>query len=357
MPENKEHSLLSPSASYRWINCSGSILLPSIGIPTNTKAADEGTLAHKMAYLKLDEDIWKVNEDLLEKCRNDPLYKPIMDDYVTSYVNYIESLNYPLRDVEKIISLKKYSYDLFGTCDCLLVDPDIPKVHVIDFKYGFRKISAENNSQLMLYGLGAAELFKDIYSYFEDFDIDMTIFQPRIKNISTSTMKYSELKKWCEKEVVPATDKIHNAIVERNTGDWCEFCNKHIYCKNYNEELSKEFDEIIETEDFFKVSDQEIVAYYNKFKKVESYLKELKSYIIERLKDGEEMPGYMLSYPNIRSWDKKENLKELADEYQLNNIMTVPQAERKLGKDKFNKIFGEYVKTQKGNPKLLKVRR
>ena len=355
--ETKTHSLLSPSSSERWINCSGSILLPNIGIPTNTKAADEGSLAHKMAYLKLADDVWNTNEELLEECRNNPLYKPEMDDYVTSYVNYIESLNFPLKDFEKIIGLKKYAYDLFGTCDCLLTDPDIPKVHVIDFKYGFGKISAENNSQLMIYGLGGAEIFKDVYSYFDDFDVEMTIFQPRIKNISTSTMKYSELVKWCETKVIPAVDKIHNAIVERNTGKWCKYCNKHVYCKNYNEELSKELDTLAENEEFLKVSDEDIVAYYDKFKQVESYLKELKSYIVERLKDGNEMPGYKLSYPNIRSWNENESLKKLAQDYQLNNIITVAQAERKLGKKKFEEVFGDYVNTVKGEPKLLKVKR
>lgn len=360
---SKQHSLLSPSASKRWINCSGSILLPTTGIPTNTKAADEGSLAHKMAQIKLEDDVWNTKEERLEECRNDPLYKPEMDDYVTGYVNYIESFNVPLRYIETVISLKEYSYDLFGTCDCYLIDPETPKVHVIDFKYGFGEISAENNTQLMLYGLGAANSFIRMFDYSGDFDVEMSIYQPRIKNTSTYTMKYSELDKWCKSEVVPAINKIHNHIVERNTGKWCKFCNKHVYCENYNEEMSKE-PEFLEDIDmnnlpgeFTQLSDEKIVAYFEKLKQVESYLKELKAYIIGRLKDGNEMPGYKLSYPNIRSWEETDSLKQRANDYELYNLMTVAQAERKLGKDKFNELFGDYVKTVKGNPKLLKVRR
>ena len=57
---------------------------------------------------------------------------------------------------------------------------------VIDFKYGKGvAVSADHNSQMMLYALGALELFDALYDIAE---IRMVIFQPRIQNLSECTM-------------------------------------------------------------------------------------------------------------------------------------------------------------------------
>ncbi|MDY0410619.1 DUF2800 domain-containing protein [Virgibacillus soli] len=56
-------------------------------------------------------------------------------------------------------------------------------VHVIDFKYGQGVlVEVENNPQMMLYALGALNLFDAIYDINS---VKMTIYQPRRENIST----------------------------------------------------------------------------------------------------------------------------------------------------------------------------
>ena len=59
---------------------------------------------------------------------------------------------------------------------------------VIDLKYGKGvAVEVERNPQMMLYGLGALELFDAIY------DIDtvrMTIYQPRLESVSTWEMLF-----------------------------------------------------------------------------------------------------------------------------------------------------------------------
>ena len=72
--ETKTHSLLSPSSSERWINCSGSILLPQYNEERDTTAADEGSLIHKIAEYKLLKDEWNDFKEELDECRKSELY-------------------------------------------------------------------------------------------------------------------------------------------------------------------------------------------------------------------------------------------------------------------------------------------
>ena len=65
----------------------------------------------------------------------------------------------------------------FGTGDLLIVADHV--LTVIDFKYGKGvAVEAEWNPQMMLYGLGALELFDALYDIET---IRMVIYQPRLE--------------------------------------------------------------------------------------------------------------------------------------------------------------------------------
>ena len=49
-----KHAKLSASSAFRWINCPGSVVLADqLPAPGSSAYADEGTLAHALAELKL----------------------------------------------------------------------------------------------------------------------------------------------------------------------------------------------------------------------------------------------------------------------------------------------------------------
>ena len=81
----------------------------------------------------------------------------------------------PIIQIEKRLDFSSYVPEGFGTGDCLIVSDH--SLHVIDFKYGQGiLVEAENNPQMMLYALGALNLFDGIY----DMDkVSMSIYQPR----------------------------------------------------------------------------------------------------------------------------------------------------------------------------------
>ena len=51
--KERSHSVLSPSGAHRWLVCTPSALLEQQFPDTTSEAAQEGTLAHELAELKL----------------------------------------------------------------------------------------------------------------------------------------------------------------------------------------------------------------------------------------------------------------------------------------------------------------
>lgn len=344
----KQHSILSPSGAHRWLNCSGSVLLKEDGIERDTTAADEGTLAHRMAELKLTKSIWNDNEAELNACRKDPLYKLEMDDYITSYINFIDEQNYPERYIEQQIRLDKYIPDLFGTCDCLLMDGSQKKIHIIDLKYGFGKVDAKDNPQLRIYAMGAAEEFLRRHPELigQDFTIDMTIYQPRAKNTNSDSIKYKDLVKWFNRFVKPAARKILSNEIECNTGEWCRYCDRQIHCRTFNEEAQNV------AINFLELSDEEIADNYTRLKELEKLTRKTRDYLVKQIKDGNEIKGYRLTQSDSYSWIDSEELDKKILDNSLWTKPTVNALKRTFGKERFEKEFSQFVQVKKGTIKL-----
>lgn len=83
----------------------------------------------------------------------------------------------------------------WGTADAIVVYSD--RIRVIDIKYGAgQRVSALENSQARLYGLGALKtVVRDPLTIQT---ITNTIWQPRMDNISEETLTRRELLKWAE---------------------------------------------------------------------------------------------------------------------------------------------------------------
>ena len=72
------------------------------------------------------------------------------------------------------MDFSRWVRDGFGTADCIVIADG--ELNIVDYKHGKGvEVSAVDNPQMMLYALGALEIFDGIY------DIDsvrMTIYQP-----------------------------------------------------------------------------------------------------------------------------------------------------------------------------------
>ncbi len=71
---------------------------------------------------------------------------------------------------------------------------------------------------MMLYGLGALELFDALYDIET---IRMIIYQPRLESVSTWEISVKDLMEWVEMELKPKAVLAIKGEGELHSGDWC----------------------------------------------------------------------------------------------------------------------------------------
>ena len=205
--------------------------------------AEEGSCAHALCELKLlnllnfergdkAEAIKKAGQEF-EQGR-EKFYGTEMEDAVAMYVSSVwgkycaavKSTPDAELFIEKRLDFGKYIPGSFGTADAIIIADDV--MEVIDFKYGKGvEVSATNNTQMMIYALGAI----DAYSWEYDIKrVRMTIIQPRMSNISEFEMLTEDLMKWQEEILTPSAKKADKGEGEQQPGEWCRFCKVKAQC-------------------------------------------------------------------------------------------------------------------------------
>lgn len=236
----RDHAILSASTSNRWINCPPSARLCA-EIPDHAgPAAQEGTDAHALGEYKLKTEL---GMDATDPYSDMLFLSDEMENYARKYslfvMDQIEEAEQRCPDtltlIEHRLDFSKWVPEGFGTGDCVIISDG--ELHIIDLKYGRIKVDAENNSQMMCYTLGAL----DTYSYLYNIEtIRMTIFQPRIDNISTWKISKKDLLFWAENVLRPAAEIAFRGDGVRRSGEHCRFCKVKSNCPEYAEYVLQE---------------------------------------------------------------------------------------------------------------------
>lgn len=359
----KAHARLSASGAHRWIACPASVTLEE-QFPTSTSSyAEEGTLAHALAELKISKVYAKMRKSTYEKAfaeiAKNEMFSASMEGYVDDFVGYVqERMNAAGKSAEIFIEAKldlsRYVPDSFGTGDVVIVTPDY--IEVIDLKYGKGvAVSAEENAQLRLYGLGAYDAHGFIYDLEK---VIMTIYQPRIDNISTEEIPASDLIRWAEEVVAPAAVKAEAGEGEPSAGSHCQFCRAKGACRaraEKNLELAAH-----DFEDPPLLSTEEIADVLFKAEELSKWCADIKNYALEQARDHE------VSYPGWKLVEGRSNRK-YSDEGKVAGVLTdagyvdeqiyersllgITKMEKLLGKE-FKNVLGEFVVKPAGAPTL-----
>ena len=241
----------------------------------------------------------------------------------------------------------------FGTGDCIIISEGI--LHIIDFKYGKGvEVDATENEQLMCYALGAMEIFVDIY------DIDtvvLTIFQPRIHNISSWECPLPHLLEWAETKLKPAVQAITEGKGTYKAGDHCRFCKAKTLCRaraEANLELAKyEFREPPDLSDF---EVEEVVKTASQLK---DWLEGLQAYMEKKALEGYRWDDYKLVRGRaVRKIVKPEEVAKIfleqgKDPYKPQELKTLTDLEKLMGKKAFAESCGQFVMKPEGKPTLV----
>ena len=120
--------------------------------------------------------------------------------------------------IEQRLDFSRWVENGFGTGDCVIIADEV--LHIIDYKHGLGVlVESEGNSQMMCYALGALEAFDDLYDIST---IELTIFQPRRENVSTSSISKEDLLKWAEDVLKPTAALAYEGKGEFKAGDHCQ---------------------------------------------------------------------------------------------------------------------------------------
>ena len=235
---SRKHAYLSASSANQWLNCPPSIKASEgIGDKTTT-FAEEGTFAHELSELyfsNLYEELSdKDFKQQLKRYKQNEYYSEELREYVEQYVDIVEekvnearAQDEPILFFEHRLDLTRYVPESFGTGDVIIYYNGT--VEIVDLKFGKGvEVSALNNPQLRLYGLGAYELLKD----FEDVHtIKTTIIQPRLHNVSSESMTADDLVSWGLNVVRPQALKAIEGKGEFKPGNHCRFCKIRHSCR------------------------------------------------------------------------------------------------------------------------------
>ena len=353
--ENRTHAVLSASSSKRWLNCTPSAKLNAEIPDITTEYAKEGTDAHELAEYKVNQLLGIKADNPTE---NLDYYNQEMEDCTDSYAQYIaeqmSQYSSPVVMVEQRLDFSRYVPGGFGTGDCIIVADDV--LTIIDFKYGKGiAVEAEYNPQMMLYALGALEMFSILYDINE---VKMVIFQPRIENISEFSMPVSDLLNWAKNELRPKAELAAKGEGEFCAGEHCRFCKVKATCRK-----RAEYNLAIAKYDFAPpdmLEDSEIEMILERADALIAWAADVKEYALSEALKGRKWNGYKVveGRSNRKYTDEKmvaAVVKEAGkDPYSEPKILGITEMTKMLGgKKKFDELLSRYVCKPQGKTTLV----
>ena len=356
-----DHSILSPSAMERIIACPPSALENAGRPDQESEYAAQGTDAHALCEAKLREYLGeKVCDPREDLTWYDQEMEDCTDEYMTFVFGQIMEARAKCKDpaimVEQKLDMTEYGEGMFGTADCVIVADE--NLHIIDFKYGTGvKVSAGDekkiNAQLACYALGALLIYDCLY---EIETVTMTIFQPRLQNVSSVTVDKADLLRWGEEVLRPAVTLALKGEGEFHAGDHCRFCKIRDTCRKraeYSMELAKYDFRLPST-----LEDEEIEEILPRIDDFVNWANAVKEYALKAALSGKVWDGWKVV--EGKSNRKYKNEKAVAmvvkdagyDPYE-EKLLGITAMTEMLGKARFNRLLDKLLVKPVGKPTLV----
>ena len=352
-----KHALLSASSAHRWLHCPPSARLSESYEDKGSDYAAEGTDAHSLCEYRLKMALGMQADDPTEHLS---FFNQEMDDCASGYAAYVlelveaakETCSDPVVLIEQRVDFSRWVEEGFGTADCIIIADGT--LQIVDYKHGLGVlVSAEENPQLLCYGLGALQLFDDIY------DIDtvrVVIYQPRRDNLSSYELSKEDLLRWADDVLKPAADLAFAGDGNFLCGEWCGFCKAKNACRaraEANMELAR-YD--------FKLppllTDEDVEDILTKVDDLVAWASDIKEYALQQAISGKIWTGWKL----VEGRSNRRYVNDAAvaaavtdagfDPYEQ-KILGVTAMQKMLGKARFEELLAGLIEKPQGKPTLV----
>ncbi|MGV2846734.1 DUF2800 domain-containing protein [Limosilactobacillus fermentum] len=348
MASPKVHATLSASSAHRWLNAPPLPQLEKLFPNPARPMAEEGTAAHALGEYKLRKALGQDSKRPVSDFQSDDM-EAFTDDYCDYVMEQYQQakLDHPGSSVliEQRLDFSNYVPDGFGTGDCIIIADGL--MHIIDFKYGKGvRVNAENNPQMKLYALGALNNYSMLYDQPEV--IDMTIFQPRIGNISTWSIETDTLLDWAKTELKPKAELAikGNGVVKY--GPWLQFSNCNAVLRvRYNQYKKLQEFQLRSPHLMSNAEIEEVLANVDELVK---WANQVKSYAQDlAINHGKQWNGFkVVEGRSIRKYKDEATVAKISEENGFNDIyqqslLPITKLEKVMGKKLFNDLLGQYI--------------
>jgi hypothetical protein len=325
---------------------------------STSEAAEEGTLAHKLAELVLLYRLRRIKryayEKKLAEIRAHELYDASMSDHIESYCDYvIEQYHEALATtpdaqifLETRVDLGEFVPEGFGTVDVRIIADSL--LRIIDLKYGKGvKVTAFENKQLRIYALGA---LRDCDFIYDINAVQLAIYQPRLDSVTSETLAVAELRAWADNELRPRAALAFDGAGEYAPGDHCRFCKANGVCKA-NAAHNLEIEGHSNTPAHL-LNPDEVADILDRADDLKRWLSSVEAYALSQAKDhGKQWPGYKLvaARTNRRYKDEGAIILALtgagfdADEIAPRSLLSITNLEKKIGHQAFRDHANPHV--------------
>lgn len=389
------HSTFSASASARLLACPGSYALALKVDEENGHVrrasvfSAEGTLAHAMAEACLHASLdpshflgetrtadgfdFTVDEDMVDALRT-------YVDHVRglTVMGYSVQLETRVRPSGLWEALPPLDVDLFGTSDVVAYNPQTRDLRIVDLKFGRGvPVEAADNPQLLYYAAGALAYLREQGAWPET--VTATIIQPRAPHPSGPV-------RWCNYTANSVYEWARTTLYEGVAralsdngqtlfaGKHCRFCPVAPHCetlKNLSFQTARDAflaapgqnlpasapDHAVMPQ--VTLSDAALGEILDKIEVIGPWIDAVKRLAIERLEAGQTVPGWKLVPKRpIRKWADEDTDRIMADmeaagvdvdEISVLTLLTPAQAEKKVGKKRYEAEIAPFVvKTSSG---------
>lgn len=358
------HALLSPSSSYRWLNCTGSARQCESYPNKDSIHSWRGTVLHEMAELMLSElAIPSPGSKFI--CPDDEsiVYELTTEDigHVETYVDWVlaESKRLHVKPkVENKLDMGDWIPEGSGTGDVVFAPFD--EIVIVDAKFGTGVKVDADSPQLLCYGIAAYDEFGSPLTE----RVRCVVVQPGLNHVSEHTYTIEEIeerRQHINKQALLAW----NGAGGLKAGPWCKktFCPHIRHCDALQAEAMAKARDVFTAEGeaadvaagTSNLSDAMLIV-----PALEEWIKAIKAQVRAELELGNSVPGFKL-VEGRRSfkWLDEDKVEEylrlqkvkVADMMSDPKLKSVAQMRKQL-KDNDKVDIEQFIETTRGQPSI-----